>query len=215
MSFSANIVLNSGVQKGCGANHKILLTLIFIDHSSLTSLLMSPLLLSWTYYHDKINNSPNPRMLFKNVPPCFCPPPPLSFFTQNNLLDSNQSGFRSGQSTETALLSVVEALRLARADSKSSILILLDLSAAFDLVNLVNHQILLSTLLAIGTSGTPLQWFESDVSDRSFKVYWRCEVSKSQHLTTGVPQGSVLEPHLFYMASLGSVIQKHGFSYHC
>ncbi len=132
-----------------------------------------------------------------------------AFLTQNNLLDSNQSGFRSGHSTETALLSVAEDLRLARTASKSSLLILLDLSAAFDTSNL---QILLSTLLR-----TALQWFEPYLSERSFKVYWRGKVSKSQHLATGVPQGSVLGPLLFfiYMASRGSFIQKHGFSYHC
>ncbi len=137
-----------------------------------------------------------------------------AFLTQNNLLDSNQSGFRSGHSTETALLSVVEDLRLARTASKSSLLILLDLSAAFDTVN---HQILLSTLLRKGISGNALQWFDSYLSDRSFKVSWRGEVSKSQHLATGVPQGSVLGPLFFsvYMASLGSVIHQHGFSYHC
>ncbi len=136
------------------------------------------------------------------------------FLAQNNILDNNQSAFRSGHSTETALLSVTEALRLARAASKSSVLILLDLSAAFDTVN---HQILMSILRKMGISGTALLWFESYLSDRSFRVSWRGEVSKSQLLATGVPQGSVLGPLLFsiYMSSLGSVIQKHGFSYHC
>ncbi len=116
----------------------------------------------------------------------------------------------SGHSTETALLSVTEALRLARAASKSSVLILLDLSAAFDTVN---HQILMSILRKMGISGTALLWFESYLSDRSFRVSWRGEVSKSQLLATGVPQGSVLGPLLFsiYMSSLGSVIQSMAF----
>ncbi len=94
-----------------------------------------------------------------------------AFLTQNNLLDSNQSGFRSGHSAETALLSVVEDLRLARMASKSSLLILLDLSAVFDTVN---HQILLSTRLRKGISGTALQWFDSYLLER-----WGIQVATS------------------------------------
>uniref|UniRef100_A0A9J7ZTJ0 Protein kinase domain-containing protein n=1 Tax=Cyprinus carpio carpio TaxID=630221 RepID=A0A9J7ZTJ0_CYPCA len=41
-----------------------------------------------------------------------------SVLMKNNLLDSNQSGFKSSHSTETAPLSVTEALQLARATSK-------------------------------------------------------------------------------------------------
>ncbi len=136
------------------------------------------------------------------------------FLSQYNKLDAKQSGFRSGHSTETALLSVTEALRIAKADSKSSVLILLDLSAAFDTVN---HQILLSTLSSLGITGIPLHWFESYLTGRSFRVAWGEEVSKAHQLVTGVPQGSVLGPLLFstYTISLGPIIQAHGFSYHC
>ncbi len=77
------------------------------------------------------------------------------------------SDHRSGHSTETALLSVTEALQIAKADSKSSILILLYLSAAFDTIN---HQILLSTLSSLGITGIPLRWFESFLPGRSFRV---------------------------------------------
>ncbi len=135
------------------------------------------------------------------------------FLSQNNKLDAKQSGFRSGHSTETALLSVTEALRIAKADSKSSVLILLDLSAAFDTVN---HQILLSTLSSLDITGIPLRWFESYLTGQSFRVAWGGEVSKAHKLVTGVPQGSVLGPLLFstYTTSLAPFIQAHGFSYH-
>ncbi|XP_030632126.1 uncharacterized protein LOC115813708 isoform X3 [Chanos chanos] len=55
-----------------------------------------------------------------------------------------KSGFKASRSTEITLLAVIEELHLAKAKSLSSVLILLDLSTAF---NTVNHQILLSALL--------------------------------------------------------------------
>ncbi len=131
------------------------------------------------------------------------------FISQNDQLNINQSGFRCGHSTETALLSVSLALQIAKADSKSSVLILLDISSAFDTEN---HQILLSTI-----TGSALHLFESYLTGRSFRVSWGGEVSKENQLVTGVPQGSVLGPLLFtiYTISLGPIIQAHGFSYYC
>ncbi|KAK3543151.1 hypothetical protein QTP70_011943 [Hemibagrus guttatus] len=70
---------------------------------------------------------------------------------QNNLHDPNQSGFKAAHSTETALLAVTEKLHAARSAKLSSVLILLDLSAAFDTVN---HKTLLSTLRSLGICGT-------------------------------------------------------------
>src|SRR4029434_9095791 len=121
------------------------------------------------------------------------------FLSENNLLDPNQSGFKSGDSTETALLSVTEALKTARAAAQSSALVLLDLSAAFDTVN---HRILLSILSSMGISG------KAYLTGRSFNVSWQGQLSVPHHLTTGVPQGSVMGPLLFaiYTTSLGPII---------
>ncbi len=142
-----------------------------------------------------------------------CLSPSIHCLSQNNKLDTKESGFSSCHLTETALLSVTEALRIAKADSKSSVLILLDMSAAFDTVN---HQILLSTLSSLDITGIPLRWFESYLTGRSFRVTWGGEVSKAHKLVTGVPQGSVLGPLFFstYTTSLAPIIQAHGFSYH-
>ena len=79
-----------------------------------------------------------------------------SYVSFINLLDPHQSGFKKAHSTETALLTVTESLRAARASSLSSVLILLDLSAVFDMVN---HQILLATLAELGIAETGnMEW---------------------------------------------------------
>ncbi|KAG7470654.1 hypothetical protein MATL_G00116160 [Megalops atlanticus] len=70
--------------------------------------------------------------------------PPFSSLHPHNLLDPHQSGFRARQSTEMALLAVTEALHTAF--NLSSVLILLDLSAAFDTIN---HQLLIAKLLEV------------------------------------------------------------------
>ncbi|KAK3553796.1 hypothetical protein QTP70_012237 [Hemibagrus guttatus] len=89
------------------------------------------------------------------------------YLMQNNLHDPNQSGFKAAHSTETALLAVTEKLHAARSAKLSSVLILLDLSAAFDTVN---HKTLLSTLGSLGICGTAWEWFASYLDGRSYQI---------------------------------------------
>ena len=73
----------------------------------------------------------------------------------NNLQEPFQSAYRVNHSTETAILGVQNDTIRALGDSKVVLLVLIDLSAAFDTVN---HERLLSTLHAIGITGKALAW---------------------------------------------------------
>ncbi len=95
-----------------------------------------------------------------------------------------------------------------------SLLVLLDLSAAFDTID---HILLNRLENSVGISGNALAWFKSYLSDRHQFTAVNEEVSYRSQVQYGVPQGSVLGPLLFtlYMLPLGNIIRKHGVIFHC
>ena len=96
-----------------------------------------------------------------------------------------------------------------------TLLVMLDLSAAFDTVN---HEILIKHLQSkIGLCGTPLEWFTSYLLDRSYRVTVNGKCLQRFHLNCGVPQGSSLGPMLFniYMSGIFDIVQKRLPDVHC
>ena len=129
-----------------------------------------------------------------------------------NLLPSLQSGFRPGHSSETAVLRVLSDLLEAVDDGDVAILVLLDLSTAFDTID---HSILCKRLrLTFGLDGQVLEWFRSYLHGHSQYVRLGMLKSLSVLLVCGVPQGSVLGLFILYTAELIGLIEQHGFCPH-
>ena len=108
----------------------------------------------------------------------------------NDWMDPIQSGYREGHSTETALLRVHNDIISAVDKGNGAILILLDLSTAFDTVN---HSILLNFHRAhVGVDGCALRLFESYLTEKAQCVSVDGVLSELSDLAYGVPQGYVL-----------------------
>ena len=78
--------------------------------------------------------------------------------------------------------------------SKNALLIMLDLSSAFDTVD---HEILIEECKKLGFRDRALGFIASYLSNRSVKVACGDKFSQTHTLEFGVPQGSILGPTLF------------------
>ena len=111
------------------------------------------------------------------------------------LFPEMQSAYREHHSTETALVKVKNHILMNMDMGHLTLLVLLDLSAAFDTVD---HDILIHTLQSLlGVRGSALQWLRSYLRGRSQQVTINGAQSKTFGLECGVPQGSCLGPLLF------------------
>lgn len=114
-----------------------------------------------------------------------------AFLERHNLISQTQHGFRSRLSTETALLQVTDLIYKNIDSNKLSLLVLCDLSKAFDSVH---HDILLRKL---ADHNIDTFWFKDYLGNRIQSVKIKDSVSSVREISFGVPQGSILGPTLF------------------
>ena len=129
----------------------------------------------------------------------------------NKLHSNKQYGYKKGHSSEMLLVKVVNDLFIACDKNTHTVLMLLDLSAAFDTVD--QRKLLEILRKEIGVQGTPYKWFESFLRFRTQKVKIGDAYSSEVILEYGVPQGSVLGPNLFniYIRSFYQQVLSAGF----
>ena len=110
----------------------------------------------------------------------------LVHYEKNAPLPKFQSGFRKHHSTETALLKVQNDLLMSMDNKEVTLLVLLDLSAAFDTTE---HSILLNILQQdFRVVGTALNWFDSFLSGRKQRILVGDKTSDDFNLNCGVPR---------------------------
>ena len=117
------------------------------------------------------------------------------YFSSNNLWHQNHHGFRANHSTVTAINQIYDLWIKAAEKKKLTAALLLDLTAAFDVVD---HEILLNKIHLYNFAPTALNWFQSYLYGRLQIVKIESRLSDPRLIgEQGVPQGSLLGPLLF------------------
>ena len=116
------------------------------------------------------------------------------YFTENNLISPNQSGFKTGDSCINQLLSITHEIYKSFDNGLEVRGIFLDMSDVFDKVW---HQELLHKLKQNGISGELFDIITEFLNFRKQRVVLNGQYCSWTSIETGVPQGSILGPLLF------------------
>ena len=115
----------------------------------------------------------------------------FEFFTKNNLISDNQSGFKPGDSCVNQLLFITHEIYQSFDDNLEVRAVFLDISKAFDKVWHIYK------LKQNGISGNILNTIIDFLSFRKQRVVLNGQFSQWTNIEVGVPQGSILVPLLF------------------
>ena len=120
----------------------------------------------------------------------------VNFIEKHNLIDNAQHGFRTGFSTNHAILDIISSIQSNMDKKRFSCAVFIDLKKAFDTVD---HSILLKKLYIYGVRGIVNDWFKSYLLNRTQITEIDRFISEKEHSPYGVPQGSVLGPLVFLL----------------
>ena len=117
----------------------------------------------------------------------------FEFFIQNNFITPNQSGFKTGQSCISQLISITHETYKSFDDGCKVRGVFLDILKAFDKVWHQGHY----KLRQNGISGELLNILTDFLDDKTQRVILNSQYSSWAKVEAGVPQGSCLGPLLF------------------
>ena len=107
----------------------------------------------------------------------------------NNIVNNFQSAYKAGHSCEIALLRVYNDIVTIIGRGNGAMLVLLDLSAAFDTIDHDNLFCILEKY--VGICGNAIKLIKSKFSNRTQRVQIDDVFSDFANIICGVPQGSV------------------------